>query len=147
MSTYSKNSIAQRDFYQYYKDLQTRKGKKVEDYILYSNILKDANLLLRDAIILKGEKVHCPYRMGDLFIQKYENTFNIDNKRKWKIDWKRTKEEGHVVYFESKYGYKWKWDKRQAIFKGKKLYTFKACRKASRLVSDAINNKHLDYFQ
>lgn len=147
MSTYSKNSIAQNDFYQYYKQLAIKKNKTYVDQKLHSNILKDANLLIRNKILYEGQRIHFPYRLGELFIQKYENTFTDDNKKKWKIDWKKTNELGHVVYFESKYGYKWKWDKKKALFKGKKLYTFKACRKASRLVSDAINNKNLDYFQ
>lgn len=147
MSTYSKKSIAQRDFYNYYKEISTKKNKEVVDYNTYSNVLKDANLLIRDKILYDGERVHLPYRLGDLFIQKFENSFSENGKKGWKIDWKKTNEAGHVVYFESKYGYKWKWDKKKAVLAGKKFYTFRACRKAQRLVSDAINNKHLDYFQ
>lgn len=146
MNTYSENSIAQIDFYNYYKESSIKKGKEYVDYKTYSNIIKDANLLIRDAILYKAEKVQLPYRLGDLFVKKYENKYNLDKIANWKVDWKKTKELGYKVYFDSKYGYKWKWDKTKACFKGRKLYTFKPCRKASRLVSDAINNKHLDFY-
>lgn len=145
--SYSKNSIAQKDFYNFYKESCVKKNKEFVDYKLYSAILKDANLLIRDSILYKAEKVHLPYRLGDIFIQKFENNFSENTRKGWKINWKETNKLGHVVYFESKYGYKWKWDKKKAVLAGKKFYTFRACRKAQRLVSDAINNKNLDYFQ
>lgn len=147
MSTYAKKSIAQVDFYNYYKESSIRKNREYVDYKTYSNILKEANLLIRDSILYKAEKVQLPYRLGNLYVQKYENNYDLENIAKWKINWKETNKAGHRVFFESKYGYKWKWDKKKACFKGKKLYTFKACRKASRLVSDAVNNKHLDFYQ
>ena len=145
--SYSKNSIAQRDFYNYYKDISIKKNKPYVDYKVYSAILKDANLLMRDKIVYEGERIQLPYRLGDLFIQKFENSFSETTRKGWKINWKETNKAGHVVYFESKYGYKWKWDKKKALLIGKKFYTFRACRKSQRLVSDAINNKQLDYFQ
>jgi hypothetical protein len=145
--SYSKNSIAQKDFYTYYKESCIKKNKEYVDYKTYSNVLKDANLLIRDLILYQAEKIHLPYRLGDLYIQKFENIFTEKSRKGWKINWKETNKLGHVVYFESKYGYKWKWDKKKAVLAGKKFYTFRACRKAQRLVSDAINNKNLDYFE
>lgn len=144
---YSENSIAQKDFYNYYKEMSIKKGKEYIDYPLYSKILKDFNQMMRDKIVYEAERFTMPYRMGDLFIHKYENVFKESNMRSWKVDWKKTKELGYKVYFESKYGYKWKWDKRKSVVKGKKFYTFRACRKAQRMVPDAINNKNLDYYQ
>ena len=81
-----------------------------------------------------------------LKVDKFENNYSEDNKKSWSIDFKRTKELGHVVYYGSKYGYKWKWDKKTCIVKGKRYYTFKACRTSSRLIADAIKNKQLDYY-
>ena len=147
MATYSKNSLAQKDFYNYYKTISIKKNKEYIDYKTYSNILKDFNLLLRDKIIYEAEIFQMPYRLGELYIHKYENVFKPENIKSWKVDWKKTKELGHKVFFESKYGYKWKWNKKHAVVKGKKFYTFRACRKAQRLVSDAINNKNIDYHQ
>jgi hypothetical protein len=144
---YSKNSIAQKDFYEYYKQSSIKKNKEYVDYKTHSSILKEANKLIRDEIIYNGERFLLPYRGGELFIHKYENVFKEENKSKWKVDWKKTKEVGFKVYFDSKYGYKWKWDKRKAVVKGKKFYTFRACRKSQRMVSDAINNKNVDYYQ
>ena len=143
---YSKNSIVQADFYRYYKKLCKAKGKVPVDYQTYCNITTDGNLIIKDKIVYEGERVQLPYRLGELFVQKYENSYTEENKKKWKINWKATKEAGHVVYFESKYGYKWKWDKKRALLIGKKFYTFKACRQAARAVPDAINNKNLDFY-
>lgn len=146
MKTYAEKSIGQLDLYNYYKESCIKKNREYVDYNTYSNIIKDANVLIREAILYKGERIQLPYKLGELFVHKYENVFNPENKKAWKVDWKKTKEVGKIVYFESKYGYKWKWDKRKAIVKGKKFYVFKACRQASRGVQDAINNKHLDFF-
>lgn len=139
-------TIGQKDFYDYYVELCDKKGITPRSYKEYSSILKDANLLIRDSILFKGEKVNLSYRLGELFVHKYENKFDIDKIANWKVNWKKTKELGTKVYFESKYGYKWKWNKKGATFKGKKFYTFQACRKASRLVSIAINEKNLDFY-
>lgn len=144
---YSKTQVGQKDFYNYYKEVSEKKNREYVDYKLYSKIIKDANLLIRDKLVYSSERFYLPYRLGQIYIHKYENIYNPDNIVNWKVDWKATKEAGHKIYFESKYGYKWKWDKKGACVKGRRFYIFKPCRKASRLVPDAIKNKNIDYYQ
>lgn len=141
---YTKN-ISLIDFYKDYKNNAIKKNIPYKSYSEYSKILKEFNLRLRHKIIYEGEKVKLPYRLGELYIKKFENNFDPENSKKWRIDFKKTKELGHKVYFGSDYGYRWQWVKQKCVVKGKRYYSFKPCRKASRLIADAINNKKLDY--
>jgi NADPH:quinone reductase-like Zn-dependent oxidoreductase len=85
--------------------------------------------------------------LGTLGVYKFKVAYNPENTKNWKVDFKATKEAGHVVYYGSTYGYMWKWSKKHAKFKGKKWYNFKPCRTASRLIADAVNNKELDFYE
>lgn len=142
---YTKN-ISLRDFYNYYKDNCKKKNIKYKTYSEYSKLLKEFNLRVRDKLIYEAETLTLPFRLGNLYIKKFEVSYEIDNQKNWRIDFKKSKELGHKVYFGSPYGYRWSWNKRNCIVKGKKFYTFKPCRTASRLIADAINNKKLDFY-
>lgn len=139
--------IGNRDFYEFYKQNSINKEKEFVDYSTYTKILKDFNLLLRDEIIYKAEKVRLPYRMGYLYVRKFEHIYHEKNKRLWNIDFKATKEQGKTIYHGNKYGYGWRWHKKACIVKGKKYYRFRACRKANRLIADAVKNKQLDFYE
>ena len=138
--------ISLRDFYKYYSENCTKKGIKVKSYTEYSKLLKDFNLRVRDKLLYNSETFTLPFRLGSLYIKKFENSYDIDTKYKWKIDFKSTKEQGKTIYYGSPYGYRWIWDKKNCRVKGKKFYQFKPCRTASRLIADAIKNKKLDFY-
>lgn len=138
--------IGLKDFYEFYKTNSLRKNKEFVDYKTFSSIIKDANLLLRDKIIYNNERPILPYNMGVLGVLKFKTTYNDNNERNWKVDFKATKEQGRVVYFVEPYGYTWKWFKDEAKLNGKQWYSFKPCRKASRLIKDAVKNKNLDFY-
>lgn len=137
-------SIGIRDFYKIYKEDCKSKNLNVVDYKTYSLILKDFNLKLRD-YILSNENIRLPYNLGRLMIIKFENKYDIDKQHKWKIDFKKTKEMGYKVYYGAEYGYRWKWIKEGLALKGKRYYTFKPCRKASRLITVKLN-EGIDYY-
>lgn len=137
--------IGLRDFYDYYVKTAKRKGIAYLDYKEYSKVLKDANHMLRDNIVYKSAIVTLPYRLGTLGIKKFENSYTEDNEKSWKIDFKATKLAGYKVYFGAQYGYRWYWNKRRCMVNGRRWYSFKPCRTASRMVADAINNKRLDF--
>lgn len=143
---YSKE-IGNKNFYEYYKELSIKKNKSYVTYKEYSNILKYFNQRCREEIVLKSEKFVMPYKLGTLFIKKFTRTFDTKNKNNWRVDFKATKEQGKVVYHTNLNGYYWKWIKKDARVKNQKYYSFKACRKANRMVADAINNKKLDFFE
>ena len=138
--------IGLKDFYDLYEQVCTKRNKHCVDRRTYGIILKEFNLEIRNRIIYKSERITLPYKLGDLYIRKFENTYTEDNKKNWAIDFKKTKELGHVVYHGAKYGYRWRWEKRKCIVRGKSYFRFKPCRTSSRMIADAIKNKHLDYY-
>ena len=139
--------IGNKDFYNHYKETEIRKGRKPLEYKLYTKILRDFNMKLRDKVLYEREIVNLPFRLGRLYIRKFEHTYWEKNKRLWNIDFKATKEQGRTVYHEAKFGYKWQWYKKSCIVRGRKWHVFRACRKSNRLIADAIKNKNLDYFE
>lgn len=133
-----------RDIYKHYVEKCEKKGHVPSDYKVFTSILKEFNLLLRDKI-LNNDTVKLPYRMGYLGIIKFENTFNPEKQYKWKIDYKKSKEVGHIVYYGAEYGYRWKWFRTLAKVSGKKYYHFKPCRLASRSITKKLN-EGIDYY-
>lgn len=138
--------IGLKDFYDFYEETSIKRKKSYVDRRTYGIILKEFNLEIRNRIVYKSERITLPYKLGDLYIRKFENTYTEDNKKNWAIDFKKTKELGHVVYYGAKYGYRWRWEKRKCIVRGKSYFRFKPCRTSSRLIADAIKNKHLDFY-
>lgn len=145
MPIYTKE-IGIRNFYENYRDIELREGRKPRSYQLFSKILRDFNLLLRDAIIYQAQTIELPFKLGKLGVRKFSVNYKLNNKNNWRVDFKATKEAGKVVYYGSDYGYKWKWNKSHVKLRGKRHYSFKPCRKASRLIADAVNNKKLDFY-
>ena len=142
---YTKN-IRLREFYSFYKENCIKKKISFKSYQEYSKLIKDFNIILRDKILYCGETVNLPFKLGQIYIKKFEVFYDVENKKSWKINFKATKEEGRTVYYGSPYGYKWQWNKKKCIVKGKRYYNFKPCRTASRLIADAVNNKKLDFY-
>lgn len=142
---YTKN-ISLRDFYQFYKDNCIKKGLAFKFYPEYSKLLKDFNKRVRHKIIYEGGKVQLPYRLGELYVKKFDVYYDIENQKGWKVNFKASKEANMIIYYGSPYGYKWQWNKKKCIVKGKKYYNFKPCRAASRMIADAVNNKKLDFY-
>ena len=123
---YTKN-ISLRDFYQFYKDNCIKKGLAFKSYPEYSKLLKDFNKRVRHKIIYEGGKVQLPYRLGELYVKKFDVYYDIENQKGWKVNFKASKEANMIIYYGSPYGYKWQWNKKKCIVKGKKYYNFKPC--------------------
>lgn len=138
--------IGLKDYYEFYKTSSIKKNKPYVEYNTFVKVIKSFNLKLRDKIIYESQKVKLPYRLGSLYVHKFENNYTEDNKAGWKVDYKATKEAGHVIYHGSKYGYKWKWVKKECVVKGKRWFQFKACRTASREIAKAVLTKNIDYY-
>lgn len=142
-----KNCLAIRDMYKYYLQLKKEKEEIPIDYKLFAKITKECNKEFINQIVNNSEIITLPYRMGTLQISKFERNFLEYKKNKWTIDYKRSREEGILVYHETPYFYKWKWKKHNAIVKNKIAYKFKANRSANRAVAVAIKTLHTDYFK
>ena len=136
-----KNCLGFRDAYKFYKN----NYEDVEDYKMFSEIIKECNKELLNQIVMNSEIVDLPYRLGTLQISKFERSYNKP-KNKLAVDWKKSKEHGFIIYHESDYTYKWTWKKTTAIFKNKSGYKFQANRFAKRMVPEALAKK-IDYFR
>jgi hypothetical protein len=135
----NKKQIGIREFYKHYCETT----KDTIDYQLYTKILKDFLMMLRNRV-LSNESVKLPYKAGHLSIVKFEVKYDPDKQYKWKIDFKKTKELGYKVYYGSEYGYRWKWFKGRIA--GKNYYCFKPCRGASRSITKMLNSG-IDYYK
>ena len=141
------SEIGIRNFYQEYKREAEAKLRKPRDYKTYSEVLKDFNKLLSQEIVYNNECCTLPYRLGLLGVIKFEQNFDEDNKHRWAVNYKLSKELGQIVYFENSDRYKWKWDKSSVKLKGKRYYQFKASKINSRLIKRAkTENPKLDYY-
>ena len=128
-----------KDHYKQYIESCKRFNSDPQDYKTFSKIIKECNILIRDKI-LSNETFKMPYRLGNLRIIKFENKYNPEKQYKWKVDYIKSKELGHIVYFGEQYGHRWKWEKSKAIVTGKNYYYFKPVRLASRLINKAIKS-------
>lgn len=136
------------DIYKYYRT----KSQDPVDKIKFRAIINILNLKIRDRILNESEHFKMPFNMGILRIRKDDvsyvyQTLLEKGKNKCPINYKLTKELGHVVYFvESPYRYRWKWVKWKAVLKWKSVYMFEPCRAARRLLAKAILVDKKDYF-
>lgn len=138
--------ISLAEFYLEYCRMENVKNRTPKEYKIYSAVLKDVNKAIAD-LCLQGETVKLPYNLGKLGIIKYEVNFNPEKQNIWKVDYKRSKELGMIVYFDDPYRYKWKWNKNDVKLVGKKWYKFLPLRQNSRAIAKAIKeNPKLDYY-
>lgn len=143
-----KVDIGIRDFYEHYCNREELKYRKPKSYELYSTIIKEANQMIQDSIVKENEPVKLPYRMGVIGILKYRVKFDIEKKNFWKVDYKRSKEEGMIIYYDQEFRYKWKWAKKNVAVRGQRSYMFHPNRPASRAITQALKeNKKLDYYE
>lgn len=142
----SKIQLGTKDMYLFYCKKEKAKNRKPKHESIYRAIINDANKLIRDSIVLYNEVIKLPYQIGELGVIKYKTNFNPDRKNLWKVDYKKSKEVGFIVYYDQDNRYKWKWGKKNCFVRGKRWYKFVPCRTASRLIAKALKeNNKLDY--
>jgi len=140
------SDIGLNDFYEEYKREAEVKNRKTLSNKIHASILKDYNKILSQKIVFNCQTYSMPYKLGLLGVIKFEQQFESENKHKWAVDWKKSKELKQIVYFENSERYKWKWDKYKTLT-GKRYYQFKATQPNSRSIKQAlIKNPKLDYY-
>ena len=135
-----------KDYYNYYVEYCNKHKSKYQDYSVFAKIVRQANTIIRDQV-LTNEQFNMPYLMGSLKIIKFENKFDPKKQYKWKVDYKKSKEVGYIVYYGEQFGYRWKWNKSKAKVSGKMYYHFKPVRLASRLINKAIKVDGVEYYK
>lgn len=136
------NCFGMLAMYKFYKE----NYENPVDYNTYVKIVKACNTELVRQITEESECIQLPYRLGKLQVCKFERSYD-QPKNRWKIDWKRTREEGFTVYYEQKYIYKWCWKKHHAIAINKTAYKFIASRASKRKVPKLLATKRIDYYK
>lgn len=136
------NCLSLRDMYKFYLSNYT----DTVSYDLFSKIIKACNKELVNVIAKESAAVQLPYRLGELQVCKFERSYD-QPKNKWKIDWKRTREQGFTVYHDQPFIYKWCWKKHHSIVKNKTGYKFIPSRGCSRLIPKLLKTKKVDYFK
>lgn len=138
--------IGLKNFYDRYCERSILKGREPKSYKVFSNVIKSFNKKFRHELIYNSQVIKLPYYMGDMYIKKFINNYTEDNKHIWRVNYIESKKTGKIVYFGDKYGYTFKWHKKDCKVKGKRWFKFKPCRAASRMIADAIKNKNIDYY-
>lgn len=132
-----------REIYKFYLS-NLKKDEDKLNYKEFSKIIKACNLETIRNITQESETFSVPYRCGQLRVIKYDRVYN--NKKKWAIDFKATKEKGFTVYFDQPYIYKFTWVKKNAIVKNKGKYKFIPTRMAKREIPRMLKTKKIDYY-
>lgn len=136
------NCLGLREMYKYY----VANYEDHTDYTTFATTIKACNKELLRVITHESATVQLPYRLGKVQVCKFERSYD-QPQNKWKVDWKRTREEGFRVYFEQKYIYKWVWKKHNSVVKNKTGYKFTPSRQASRLVPKLLATNNIDYLK
>ncbi len=136
-----KGCLGIRQMYDYYK----KNYDEPVEYKLFTKIIKASNKELINQIVNHSTIFKMPYRLGTMQISKFKRSLT-QPQNKWKVDYKRTREMGFVVYHDSPFIYKWVWKKHYAIVRNKTGYKFKANRSAARGVAKALKQR-VDYFK
>jgi len=133
-------SLGVKEAYKLY-EAESESPVGYKEYVAH---IKECNKLLLSKV-MDSDDVELPYRMGKIHVIKYDKIYSQD-KKKWAVDFNKTRKEGFVVYFDQKYIYKWRWDKNRMIVKNKSKYKFTASRLAKRSVPKALQSKK-DFFK
>lgn len=134
-----------KDYYNYYIEYCNKQKVTHQEYKVFAKIIREANIIIRDCV-LSNDTFDMPYYMGSLKIIRFENKFNPEKQYRWKVDYKKSKEVGYIVYYGEQYGYRWKWNKNKSLIAGKMYYHFKPVRLASRLINTAIKSG-IEYYK
>lgn len=149
------NIITLKDYYDYFKKQGLMKGFRKYEYtrVVNSYFEKMAEL------ILEGNEIRLPHKLGKLFIQGRKMDFNIKNKLP--IDWISTKklwlknpkfkEENKFVYYinshTDNYRYYLRWSTRNSPVQFKTCFKLTPLRTFRLKMYDYIVNKKTQYIE
>jgi len=136
-----------KEFYQEYTRQADNRQRLSYNYNIYSEVLREFNLLVIKNVIEEARTLKLPYNLGYIGIIKYEVNFDPAKINTWKVNYAKSKELGHIVYHEEPFRYRWYWDKHSVKLKGKRFYKFIPSRFAQRQIkANKLNNPKMDYY-
>ena len=149
-----KNSYGIKDYYKYYKETQLNPLSLKE----YTRIFKEINKQLKN-LILQGEEITFPCKMGKLEIRKYKGEINFKNgkiKTNLPIDWNATlhlwyedeeaRKNKTLIKMQEEEIYKILYNKSSAQYINKSFYLFNVNRDIKIQLKKLIKDNNLDAF-
>lgn len=153
-----KNSYGVYDGFKFYRKNRPNESKFVLTESQYFSIIREVNKLLGE-LLINGEDVILPHRLGRLEIRKYKSSITINNgkvKSNLPIDWDRTlklwyeDEESYknktLIKIEEQEIYKIYYNKNVANFTNKTFYKFDVNRELKRKLKQSIKQGKIDAF-
>lgn len=122
----------------------TELDSKKKDYYLdiaekeYREIVHLCNKEFSEAIVVKGDVMELPYKLGRLSIIKNEVDYNKNTRHKF--DFNEYKKTGvkQIIINDHDYMARWKWYKRNCHVKNNRAYSFTATRYNNRLLAKVM---------
>lgn len=140
--------LSTKNFYKEYCRVSLAKKRIPVDYNVFYKVIRDFNTRLVDKIVSEAKSFKMPYKLGYLGIIKYEVKYEIENIKRWKVNYGESRKQGMIIYYDQPFRYKWIWDKKGLALKGKRYYKFTPCRTASRLIPKQLGaNPGFDYYE
>lgn len=130
-------------FCERYPDIQVPFKKWVQ-------VQKACNWMYIEHALHTGEAVRLPYGFGILAVSRRKTlTYvekNGEKKLRLPVDWKKTREEGYLVYnmnfHTSGWRYKWKWFSQAARLRERHIWALRPCRLASRAIARYVTKPY-----
>lgn len=149
----SKNKIQNpytiKDFYIYYRDKIEKNSPYDIDERLYQQIVYYYFKRMIDLLLVEGECIKLPVRLGNMFISKKK--MKMSRLTSGSIDWYNTKKYGKHIYHtndhSNQYKYYFTWKKVGASIVNIRKYRFVATRDNKRRLGHIILNKLRDYIE
>lgn len=153
-----KNSYGVYDGFKFYRKNKPNEHKYVLTESQYFSIIRKVNELLGE-LLINGEDVVLPYRLGRLEIRKYDAKITLEGnkiKTNLPIDWDRTlklwyeDEESYknktLIKVEEKEIFKIYYNRNIANFTNKSFYQFNVNKELKKRLKYNIKNKKIDSF-
>lgn len=133
------------DVYRHYRKTV---GLKAKSKSVFNKFIRALNTEITEQFLSKPQDVQLPQNCGTIGIRKSKMRF--DCRRSLRVDWKKTKELGKVIYHlndhRNNYRYNINWNKGQTT--NIRIYSFVPPRSTSRrLAQILLTNPSMDYFE
>jgi hypothetical protein len=141
---------AGRESYKFYKE---KNPQSKITFTQWKKVIYAYNEALIEHVLETGDKIKLSWGLGTLTVgKKKQKPFHeLDGEKKitLAVDWPQSKTLGYKVFIlnghTDGYRYKWYWFPKEARFAKSCIWTFKPCRKASRLLASYIKQEGTEY--
>ncbi len=139
----AKKSKGNREIYEFYQQRCREKKVPFLPYMTCITLWNDANLQMKNLILMEGEIIKLPFQLGTLSIIKVKLNYKNRPLNKLKINWPESKRLKTTVYFTPEYYYRVRWTKGKT--NKHNLFHFKPANRFKTQIAHCVNTLGLDY--